>query len=101
MPTALGAGYSTVSATPDGGFIVTSQTGLYSIKAQRFDAEGAPVGTWVEVASRALFPGVSHFGGSYGNSPGSWTFTPYGVALFLLVGEAFSSTTTANEKDVF
>jgi len=91
MPTDVGGGQSTVSATPDGGFIVTTLQSIYSVKAQRFDADGVSVGEPSVVASRALFPGVSYFGGSYDNAPGWWEFSPDGTGQFFIVGNSIST----------
>jgi hypothetical protein len=87
--TGVGAERAMVSATPDGGFIITAKNGLYVTKAMRFDADGVAVGDAYEIATRALFPGVSHFGGSYNNSPGHWEFAEDGTGLFFVVGSSF------------
>lgn len=91
MPADVGGGQSTVSATPDGSFIVTTMQSIYTVKAQRFDADGVFVGEPSVVASRALFPGVSYFGGSYDNAPGWWEFAPDGTGHFFIVGNSIST----------
>ena len=96
----VGPDDSTISPTPDGGFIVTTLRGIYTVLAQKFDASIAPVGDPVTVASRALFPGVSHFGGAYGNSPGQWEFSPDGSALLLLAATA-SASNSAHGVDIW
>ncbi|MBE0547494.1 MAG: hypothetical protein IH627_07540 [Rubrivivax sp.] len=91
MPANVGGGRSTVSATPYGGFIVTTLQDIYTVKAQRFDADGVALSEPSVVASRTLYPGVSSFGGNYGNAPGWWEFAPDGTGHFFIVGNSFSA----------
>jgi Ca2+-binding RTX toxin-like protein len=95
VPPEFGGGVATVSATPDGGFIVT-QGDMYVKRSFRYDADGATMGDPYEVATRALFPGVSYFGGAYTNAPGHWEFAADGSPVFFVVGNAFAASDHAD-----
>jgi len=95
VPPEFGGGVATVSATPDGGFIVT-QGGMYTKRSFRYDADGAVMGEQYEIATRDLFPGVSYFGGAYTNAPGHWEFAADGSPVFFVVGNAFAASDHAD-----
>lgn len=90
VPPEFGGGIATVSATPDGGFIVT-QGDSYTRRALRYDAEGALLGEPFHVATRDLFPDAYMFGGANGNAYGHWEFAANGSPMFFIVGANWES----------